>query len=724
MATESNVHEGEFPKSRFETVSGERTLVVPLVLAGAIVVALIVRIVLATRIVTPWIMVDELIYSELAKSFADGGDFLLREVPSGFYAVAYPALISPAWLAESVETAYDFSRVINVLLMVLTALPVFFWGRRLMAPGYSLLAAILVLCMPALSYTGMLMTENAFFLAFVTACYAIALALERPTLLHQGLAIGAIALTCAVRFQGLVLIAVYLAALALKLAFDLRASNGLRGPQQAGRELARFWPTAMTGLVGGAVYVAYKAAQGTGLETGLGAYGGVLKVEYDASNAFDWVIDHFAELALSVAIIPVSSLIVLVGLAALGRSTTAAERAFVAVAASAFVLLVIEVGIYASRFTLRIEERNMFGAAPLLFLAFALWLARGMPRPLFITAVAAIVPAALLLSLDLRALLNVGILSDTFGLIPLLRLIGTFSVGTIETLMLVGGATAAVAFAILPRPIAGFALPAGVALFLVLASYSVHGALRDHSRATLALTNPAEPSWIDERIGENAEAAFLYGATGDLVGEAQILWQTEFWNRSVGTVYRLGPPEPAALPESAATFDANTGRIGAEVPYAVAPSTVQVHGRLLAQAGRLSLYRVDGPLQLAGLLGGVYNDGWMGTDAALTRYSTPSRPGRVRVRVSREGWGGPSPPGDVTVRVGPLKTVNGQPAIGKVTASRAWTIRSRAGRRFTLPTPTVPYRLEIHVGSTFTPADYGYSDTRQLGAQLGVNAVP
>ena len=42
------------------------------------------------------------------------------------------------------------------------------------------------------------------------------------------------------------------------------------------------------------------------------------------------------------------------------------------------------------------------------------------------------------------------------------------------------------------------------------------------------------------------------------------------------------------------------------------------------------------------------------------------------------------------------------------------------GRRFTLPTPGDPYRVEVHVGSTFTPADYGYPDTRQLGAQVDV----
>ena len=64
----------------------------------------------------------------------------------------------------------------------------------------------------------------------------------------------------------------------------------------------------------------------------------------------------------------------------------------------------------------------MFGVAPLLFLALSLWLARGLPRPVVLTAVAA--AGAGRASSDARpaSLLNIGILSDTFGLIPLLRL--------------------------------------------------------------------------------------------------------------------------------------------------------------------------------------------------------------------------------------------------------------------------------------------------------------
>ena len=108
------MREGEFPTSRFETVVREKSHAFTLAFVGILLLALIVRFVLARRIVTPWIMVDELIYSELAKSFSDGGDFLLRDLPSGFYALAYPAVISPAWLAGPVDTSYGLAHAINV----------------------------------------------------------------------------------------------------------------------------------------------------------------------------------------------------------------------------------------------------------------------------------------------------------------------------------------------------------------------------------------------------------------------------------------------------------------------------------------------------------------------------------------------------------------------------------------------------------------------------------
>ena len=74
-------------------------------LTGIVVVSAAVRIALGRHMVAPWIMVDELIYSELAKSFAEHGRFLVRGEPSTGYGFVYPVMIAPAWrLLSRTET--------------------------------------------------------------------------------------------------------------------------------------------------------------------------------------------------------------------------------------------------------------------------------------------------------------------------------------------------------------------------------------------------------------------------------------------------------------------------------------------------------------------------------------------------------------------------------------------------------------------------------------------
>ena len=106
-----------------------------------------------------------------------------------------------------------------------SGVPVYFWTRRVASPVWAVLATALTLSMPAFVYTGMLMTENAFFPAFVLATFAIALSLERPTLLRQGLVFAAIGLACLVRVQGLVLFAMLPVAIVVKVLLDLRATG-------------------------------------------------------------------------------------------------------------------------------------------------------------------------------------------------------------------------------------------------------------------------------------------------------------------------------------------------------------------------------------------------------------------------------------------------------------------------------------------------------------------
>src|SRR5262245_50393126 len=166
--------------------------------------SVLVRYWLARGVKTPWILVDEFLYAEEAKSFAADAHYAIREAKGPILSYLYPALISPAWLARSMTTTYGLAKAINAGLMTLVAIPVYFWGSRLASRWWALVAVGLTLLIPSFFYTGELMTENAFFPAFVTATFAIALVLERPTLVRQALMFGAIVLTVAVRFQGLV----------------------------------------------------------------------------------------------------------------------------------------------------------------------------------------------------------------------------------------------------------------------------------------------------------------------------------------------------------------------------------------------------------------------------------------------------------------------------------------------------------------------------------------
>ena len=205
--------------------------------------------------------------------------------------------------------------------------------------------------------------------------------------------------------------------------------------------------------------------------------------------------------------------------------------------------------------------------------------------------------------------------------------------------------------------------------------------------------------------------------TTELIVEAQILWQTEFWNRSVGTVYRpatgagacAGGGRIARSPDGAHHAGARTRE---PLDYVVTPTAAQLAGTLLAETPRLALYRVDQPLRFETVLEGVYADGWMVNDASFTQFaSSTGQPGRLRVRVSRQTWNGPSVPGRVTLRVGPLVSREGQPNIGTVTSSRTWTVRGGGRRRSCCPRPSpvparAPHRVDVF---TRIPAAWTYT---------------
>ena len=687
-----------------------------LAVAVLVIAAAVFRTVLDSRFEAPVVLCDEFIYANLAKNLAQHGRYLLRGAPE-HQSYLYPLMLAPAWFAHSMSTTYALANGITASAMALTPIPVYLWARRLVTPIHALLAAALTLLLPALFYSGVLMTEGAFLPAFVLAVFAIAVALERPTLFNQLAVLAAIGLAVSIRVQGIVLLLVIPTAVVVKAVLDLRAGDSR---DRVLAELRRLWPTAAL-LAGGIVaYVAYKQIQGAPLATGLGEYQGLAQAHYPLVATARWAIKHLAELGLAVGLVPLSALIVLLWLGFRGGVTTNAERAFIAVVTASMLWVLVEVGGFAATVTPFVFERYTFYLEPLLVIALILWLARGLPRPVVGTAVAVVLPALLVRTLNFNAF----VVPDPVNGITLDSLF-KFSLhlpGGLEELkwaVAAGALLGAFLFAIVARPVAHVALPLLLAAFLVAASKPAFDDTAGASVSTRHSAGP-DPSWVEKAIGRNRSVLYLNTPPGASV----TLLETEFWNRNVSTIYDLGPGEICSLRETSAAIDVDTGRVdppasnGAD--YAIVDKQSLFAGHLVALGGpneyQLALYRIKRPLRVGTTTEGVYSDGWMGSDAAFSVFgSAGNRPVRVTLTLGRTGWGGPDVPGHVRVRAGKPAATTGK--LVKVYDVRRWVVHSLAQRTFTFDVRP-PVRVEVHIQPTFSPSQFGLSDTRQLGAQV------
>ena len=273
-----------------------RALAVPtwLWLSSIVAASVLVRALLAHRIVAPWIMVDEIVYSELAKSFAANGHFLVRGVPSHGYGLVYPILLAPAWrLFTAVPDAYAAAKVINSVVMSLAAVPAYYLARRLLSSRLSLVAAALSVAVPSMLYTGTLMTENAFYPVFLTFALGLVAMLERPTVLRQVLVLALCGLAYATRPQAIALVPAILCAPLL----------------HSPRRLRPFAP--LYAIVGAAVVVALvgTAARGRSPLSVLGAYRAATSSDYTVGGILHFLLYHLAELDLYLGVIPFAALL-------------------------------------------------------------------------------------------------------------------------------------------------------------------------------------------------------------------------------------------------------------------------------------------------------------------------------------------------------------------------------------------------------------------------------
>jgi hypothetical protein len=704
-----------------------------LALAGLVLISAAVRIWLNRSFQGPQLLCDEYIYAGVARDFATTGHLGFGGSgfggsgfgggPTGGGSLLYPLLIAPAWLAHRMSTVFGIAKAINAVIVSLTAVPTYLWARRTVSPAWALVAAALVLLLTVLVFSGMLMSENAALPVFVLALFAIGIAVEEPTLTRQAFVLAVLALAYGARAQGLVMVAILPTALALGLVLDVRAGVP-RG--EAFRRLRRLAPLA--GALALAL-LAYLAYSGFSPAHAFGFYHRVATAHYDVSSVLVWTARYAGEAALAVGVAPLFALLLLVltGLTrGLGRRE---ERAFVATAAAAVFWFLVQAGMYSSAFSPSLIERYSLYAFPPLVIALIVWLARDRTRSLPEVAAAAIAT----LSLACVVLFSHFIEPDTpppvvarLTLYFLTR-IDQHVPGRLDTtrvLLFLLAAAAVLVCALAPMKIARLVLPAGTALLLLLASHAAYAYLSANTRTWTDAIGPVQ-SWVDNAIGSAADSAdYLYVPNASPWTSSTVLVNTRFWNRSIGRGYTLGGPtvcplrlEPLRLDDRTGALVAGNGTARPRGRYLVTDRGLSIAGRLVASGGStaqpLAVYRTAEPLRLASRLVGVYADGWSGADASFFQYWLPRpKPGEIDVSVSRVGWTGPDVPSKVEVSVRPLG------AAGRVVARGRWVAHRGVAKTLRLRTPAPPFAVDVHVAPTFSPAQFGLADTRQLGVQL------
>ena len=596
-------------------------------LTAIVVASAAVRAWLARDLVAPFIIVDEIIWSEIARGIADAGEPLLRDQPDPGYSVVYPLLISPAYvLFDALPAAYTAVKTWNAVLMSLAAIPAFFLARRVVARGYALLAALLAVAVPSLAYTGTVMTENAFYPLFLAFVLVLVAALERPKPLWVALLLALLGLAYATRVQAVALGPAVLLAPLLVALFE---------PIGVREAVSRYrWLYGVVLGAAGAV-LAFQLVSG-GL---LGAYEPVGERSYDLGDALRYVWWHVAELSLYVLVVPLAATIVLVARA---RSLDARLQAFLAATVAVTVCVIPVVAVFASRFSQRIEERNTFYVAPLLCIALLAWVERGAPRPRLLAAVAAVISALLVVAIPFDRFLTTSAITDTLMLLPLWSLQDRIGEDWI-TLAAAGlAAGLAAAFLFVPRRYA-LALPLLVLGLWVLAVrpiwWGTHGFERFSRGALFQGIRTADRDWVDAALGPGETAAFLWTGRTDRL----TVHQNEFFNRSVGPFYYVTDPTPGGLPQTRVRIDPKTGRVthqdGSPVrdEFLLADSSFEPDGRALAQdkGWGVTLWRVVTPLVSAVRIDGLYpNDTWSGPEVTYLRRRC--RPGRLTVDLSSD----------------------------------------------------------------------------------------
>jgi hypothetical protein len=552
----------------------------------------------------PRVHPDEVRYLIAAASLVEGEGLALRGHDYGFGPLLPLMLAAILRVAGSVDVAYDWFKAANALVFALTAIPVYLLARRLVSQWWAVAAAALAIAIPSSISVVTVMTESLSYLTTMWALYAIAVALERPTVVRQLAVLGTIAAALLTRTQFGILYVTWVGALAC--LWLLAPSTRPRSRA----ELWRFWPTALPVVLGALAFVA-RLASGSSARDTFGAYWELWR-GYDPFTVAKWFVYHLGDFAVYLVVVPVAvTPIVLWELGRAGRAGSRRAASFVSlfVAANVSGLLVVAAFTSTPWGYDRLHDRYGFYLVPLWLVGLVWWLASGLPRPLVAAVIGAVATLALALILPFAQLANEAGIDTVPGALWVrieAELAGPGPAsGRLALAIFVVGLLAATFF--LPRSIARLALPAAVLVGFGAMSYFAWQRMLD-APEDLVFAGGLERAWIDDRVAPDATVTKLYVDTNcESALERHALFLTEFFNASVDRAAYVEGSVPDGLPidrvdvSSSGTLELSPGEpLRAE--YVYTQPGVELAGRRVATgtAADLVLWRVDAPVRVAG----------------------------------------------------------------------------------------------------------------------------
>lgn len=565
----------------------------PIVVLLALVVgSTLFRFWQAQHVPAPWITPDEQTYGLIGRSLYESGRFEILGHDTGLLSFVYPALIGLPLHLLGPSEGYATAKALQALVMSLTAIPVYVWGRSLsLRRTWALAAAALTLAVPGLAYSGFLMTEVAFYPIVCISAWAMARALAEPNLENQAFLLAAILLAVTTRLQAIVLVPVLMLALLLKLGFERGRIASLRAflPVFGGLlACAGVWALLTRNRVGGL----------------LGSYRITGSTSYHPLAAVRFGLYHLADVLLMTAVVPMIALTVLVARAAAAREPSLKVRAFAAVAAAYVLGFVAEVGLFSSSLLGRLGERYLFGLSPLLFLALALWLERAAPRPVLPTALASFA------ALGLLALLPIGFVSeaaapDAFSVIPLYEIRQHVGASALKLGLLAAALLLLTLFAVAPRR--PWLPPATVFVLLVAASLSASHFVAKQAAGFRMFTVGSDPRWIDRFA--TGPVSFVYaGEYGFSKGGP--VWANLFWNHKITDVLSLRGARvvgPVSVRQATIAPDGRllAGGRPVQAESAVASTAISFFGETLNRGASYVLWQLARPVRVSSFITGM-----------------------------------------------------------------------------------------------------------------------